>query len=141
MPKFEKHPERFSGLLSTNLRVPLYDPPAMPRIGANVSSPSYRKGSAIVEVKVKKLQHALPADMADDDFWHVSLVEAGSYALDWTVYSDDLEEPAKGELGLLVTDVADETPIRSLEELRGGRHSGRQDAGGDGNNDNDEDDD
>jgi hypothetical protein len=88
-----------------------------PRVVGNVSRPRYRQGSAIVEVSVGRLQQSLPADMAEEDCWVLRLPRSGEYRIPWEIASDDLEEPARGELWLEVVERLDDTPIRSVKEL------------------------
>ena len=122
-PLFHRDRTRLSALLGGDPRVAVSDnasigsrEPIVPRSG-NVSSPSYREGSAIVEVGVERLQHSQPSDMDEQACWTLRLPTPGEYRIPWEIHTDELEEPARGELRLEVVELIDYTPIRSIKEL------------------------
>jgi hypothetical protein len=87
------------------------------RSGGNVGWPSYRDGSATVEVRIESLQHSQPTDMEEQACWTLRLPTTGAYRIAWEIHTDDLVEPARGELQLEVVELIDPTPIRSIKEL------------------------
>ena len=121
-PLFHRDRTRLSALLGGDPRLAVSDNASIasrepiPRSG-NVSSPSYREGSAIVEVGVERLQHSQPTDMDEQACWTLRLPTPGEYRIPWEIHTDELEEPARGELRLEVVELIDYTPIRSIKEL------------------------
>jgi hypothetical protein len=87
------------------------------RGGGAVSRPSYRAGSALVEVRVEELRPSVPADMDEGAGWVLRLPRPGEYRIAWEACCEELAEPARGELELEVVELVDDTPIRSIKEL------------------------
>jgi hypothetical protein len=87
------------------------------RLTGGVSRPTYRPGSALVEVGVDELPPSATADMHEGAGWVLRLTRPGEYRIGWEAACEELAEPARGELHLEVEDVTDDTPIRSLREL------------------------
>jgi hypothetical protein len=123
-PLFHRDRTRLSALLGGDPRLPVSEnasiasqEPIVSRSGGNVSWPSYREGSAIVEVGVERLQHSQPTDMDEQACWTLRLPTPGAYRIPWEIHTDELEEPARGELRLEVVELIDYTPIRSIKEL------------------------
>jgi hypothetical protein len=123
-PLFHRDRTRLSALLGGDPRVAVPDDastatrdPILPRSVGNVSRPRYRRGSAIVEVGIERLQHSQPTDMDEEACWTLRLPTPGEYQIPWEIHSDELEEPARGELRLEVVELIDYTPIRSVKEL------------------------
>ncbi len=88
-----------------------------PRARGAVSRPSYRPGSALVEVDVDALQPSSSADMDEEAAWILRLPRPGEYVIEWEAMCEELVEPVRGELRLEVVDLFDGTPIRSIKEL------------------------
>jgi hypothetical protein len=123
-PLFHRARTRLSALLGGDPRLAVSDNASIPsresmvsRPGGNVSWPSYREGSAIVEVGVERLQHSQATDMEEQACWTLRLPTPGAYRIPWEIHTDELEEPARGELRLEVVELTDYTPIRSIKEL------------------------
>jgi hypothetical protein len=122
-PTFRARRAALAALLGHEARGPAGSRPhaSPPRAGpvqaGNVSRPSYARGSATVEVRVETLRVTRPADMEEQAGWVLRLPRAGSYALLWEATGDELAEPVRGELRLVVVDLLDDTPIRSIGEL------------------------
>jgi hypothetical protein len=122
-PLFYRDRTRLSALLGGDPRLAVSDDasasqaPIVSRSGGNVSRPRYREGSAIVEVGVERLQHSQSTDMDEEACWTLRLPTPGEYRIPWEIHTDELEEPARGELRLEVVERIDYTPIRSVKEL------------------------
>jgi hypothetical protein len=122
-PLFHRDRTRLAAQLGGDPRLAVADDastatrgPILPRSG-NVSRPQYRQGSAIVEVGIERLQHSQPTDMDEEARWILRLPTPGEYQIPWEIHSEELEEPARGELRLEVVELIDYTPIRSVKEL------------------------
>ncbi len=123
-PLFHRDRTRLSALLGGDPRLAVPDElsmasrdPIVAGSGGNVSRPRYREGSAIVEVGIERLQHSQPTDMDEGTCWTLRLPTPGEYRIPWEIHSDELEEPARGELRLEVVELIDYSPIRSVKEL------------------------
>jgi hypothetical protein len=82
----------------------------------NVSSPRYRKGSVHLEITIKKLLHGLP-EQSDEIV--VRAPEDGSFKVPWTIWAENLPEPARGELQIeLTTTGRGGPPVATFDELR-----------------------
>lgn len=105
-----------------NFRVPNIAPVSFPThltdslSQRNVSHPRYRKGSVHLEIRIKKLLHGLPEP---SDEVVVRAPEDGIFTVPWTIWAENLPEPARGELQLeLTTTGIDGPPITTFDELR-----------------------
>jgi hypothetical protein len=82
-----------------------------------VSSPRYREGSLIVDIKIEVLLHGTPEET--DEPVIVELAEDGIWEVPWIIKAANLEEPAEGVLKLRIrtVGVGDHPPVTTLEEL------------------------
>jgi hypothetical protein len=117
-------PPRFTKLGFPDFRIPSLDSLyAVPNLNSiqdvhrpNVSGPSYRKGSCVVEFSIDKLRHRLP-EVTDHPA--ILRIEAdGTYTIPWEVHAENMAEPARGTLTLQVaTELMKGPPIISMDEL------------------------
>jgi hypothetical protein len=81
----------------------------------NVSRPHVRKGSARVDIEIKKLLHGIPEH---SDLITLRVGEDGVYLIPWEIRAENLPEPAHGELEFTIDTVQEEgPPITTLDEL------------------------
>lgn len=117
-PRFERRsPFDILGMSTPALRIPeIAGDFHLPSIEGNVSNPRYRDGSVVVELDVGKLLHGVPEET--DDPLVLRVPDDGDYVVTWQIHAENLEEPASGELALVVeTEPIDGPPISSLSEL------------------------
>jgi hypothetical protein len=121
-PVFHRDRTRLSALMGGDPRaggsasIPSREP-AISRSDRNVAPPTYREGSATVEVRLDRLPESHLIDMEEDTAWTLRLPTPGVYRVLWEFHADELREPARGALELEVVELLDDVPIRSVKEL------------------------
>lgn len=83
---------------------------------SNVTGPTFGKGSLRVGFKIEKLLHGVPE--VNEDAALMMIEHDGAYTIPWEIHSENLSEPAKGELALQVESRTQEgSAITSLDDI------------------------